>query len=150
MSSFQHNIDPSYFFTAALDAVQDKEAALEALRQQTQLEREEALAHLKEQFEGEISQLRCTLSEQSSELELARLELERLESEVARREQGLGSATTTLDRLRQELATVREELMSACQDKENSIKERDLLLVRTIAFWTRNDPVLSCVHAEQC
>ena len=130
--------------------MKDKEAALEALQQQTHLEREEALAHLKEQLEGEIAKLRCSLSDQSSELELARLELKRLESELARREQGLGSATTTLDRLRQELATVREELLSACQDKENSIKERDLLLVRSIALRLGLELLVTCISPCAC
>lgn len=107
----------------------DKEAALEALRHQLQLERDKALAHLKEQLESEASQLHHTLSEWGSELELARLELKRLESEVAKREQGLGSASTALDRLREELSAVREELISARTGKETSTKERDLLLV---------------------
>lgn len=113
----------------ALDAKKDKDAALEELQRQMQLQREEEVGELKQRLESENSQLRRDFSDKSSELELALVQLKRLESELAKREQGLGSAASSLEALKAELMTAQGDLMASRKEKEGAVKERDRLLV---------------------
>lgn len=108
----------------------DKEAKLKELKNQMQAQKEGELSELKQRLEGENTQLRGVLSDKSSELELAQVEIERLETELSKREQGLGSAASSLDMLKKELRTVRGEFLVASKDRDENMKKKDKLLVR--------------------
>lgn len=84
---------------------------------------------LEEKWKKENSELRSSLSDQLIELNLARMELKRLEAELARKDEGLGSASTSLDRLKEDLATVRRDSASTKRAKEQSVQENHKLLV---------------------
>ena len=118
-------------FAAVLDAMREKEAALDELRAQMESDKEEELKKLKQKLEDEKNQLQSVLSDKTSELDIAREQLKRLEYELAKKEQGMGSVASSLEKLREELMSVQGELAVAQREKDTEMKERIRLQVST-------------------
>lgn len=80
-------------------------------------------------MESEKGQLSTLLADKTAELELAQEQLKRLESELLKKEQGMGSAASSLERLKMELMSTRGEMVVLQREKEGMMKERERLLV---------------------
>lgn len=133
-----HHCHHSVLCVAAIDAKRDREAAVSELQGQMESEKEEELKKLKQRMEDEISQLRSILSDKSSELDLAQEQLKRLEYELAKKEQGMGSVTSSMEELRAELVNIQGELVVSRKEREAALKEKVKLVV-SIPAWHANE-----------
>ena len=117
---------------ALADAARNKESALEELRKKLASQYDEERWKLSETHLAEISKLNALLTDKSAELDIAMEELKRLKSAVAKSEQGLGSATGQVEKLRSQLGQLQGELSSTKTLLEGSKRESEQLKVRIV------------------
>lgn len=108
---------------ALSEAGRRKETAVEELRTRLTSQHDDKLAKLSESLSAEISKLNALLADKCAELDLAMEELKRLKSVVAKSEQGLGSATGQVERLRDQLGQLEGELSGTKRELEGSKRE---------------------------
>ena len=104
-------------------AAREKDTALEELRKRLSSQHDCELQNLSENLSAEISRLNALLTDKCAELDLAMEELNRLKSAVARSEQGLGSATGEVEKLRGQLGQLQGELSSVKRELDGSTRE---------------------------
>ncbi len=114
---------------ALVDAMEERNKAIEKLKKQLNSQKEEEFLNLKEKLEGENSKLKSSLSDTMSQLVIAQEEVKRLEYALTQKEQGFDSASSSLERLNKETLAIREDLRLALREKEEVEKEKDRLLV---------------------
>lgn len=116
---------------ALAEAARDKESALDELRKKLASQYEEEKWKLSETHLAEMSKLNALLTDKSAELGIAMEELKGLKSAVAKSEEGLGSATGQVEKLRSQLGQIQGELSSTKIQLEGSKRENEQLKVRT-------------------
>ena len=116
-------------YVALAESVRGKETALEELRKELVSQHDNEQWKLSEVHSAEISKLNGQLMDKSAELDLATEELKGLKSAVAKSEQGLGSATGQVEKLRSQLGQLQGELTSTQKQLEGSKKESTQLKV---------------------
>lgn len=121
--------DFRYEYIALKDAKTAHEEAIEKLNRQIQGEKEREIVDLEERWKKENGKLMGSMSNQLMELELARVELKRLEAELAMKDKGLGSAGSSLERLKEELNTVRRDLANTRREQQRNMQENGKLSV---------------------
>ena len=116
-------------YVALAESVRGKETALEELRKELVSQHDNEQWKLSEAHSAEISKLNGLLMDKSAELDLATEELKGLKSAIAKSEQGLGSATGQVEKLRSQLGQLQGELTSTQKHLEGSKKESSQLKV---------------------
>ena len=108
--------------------MRSKETALKELRKELVSQHDNERWKLSEAHSAVISKLNGLLMDKSAELD-ATEELKRLKSAIAKSEQGLGSATGQVEKLRSQLGQLQGELTSTQKQLEGSKKESTQLKV---------------------
>ena len=115
---------------ALSQAAEEKEAALDELNRTLNSQHEDERLKLSQKHQAEVTKLNAQLTDKTAELDLATEELRRLQSAIAKSEQGLGSATGEVEKLRSQVLRLQGELSAAQRQLEGSKKEISQLKVQ--------------------
>ena len=99
------------------------------LKKNLQMEKEKEFLYMKEKWKEENGQLVTSLSDNLIELESTRVELKRVQAELATSGEGLKLVNNSLDSQRDELAVFHRDLDTARRELEQSVQEKDYLSV---------------------
>lgn len=97
------------------DVEEDKRLSLNAIRQQLLAENDQELQQINDLYASKLSKLETELMNKTLELEQALEQLKSLNNKLLREEQGLGSATSTIDELRAGLVQCQSSLLTSQQ-----------------------------------